>query len=58
MIKNQDFIEFMLPTMKDGLRKAVLKRIASDVEITPELRHCLKRFFIEILAAKSSLKLY
>ncbi len=46
MIKNQDFIEFMLPMIKDGLRKAVLKRIASDVELTSELKHCLKRFFI------------
>lgn len=53
VVKCEDFVEFLLPSVRDGLRKAVIKRQATDMEFTFELKHALKRIFVEILKAKS-----
>ncbi len=35
----------MLPTLKESLKKAALKRSTSDIELTLDLKHALKRIF-------------
>lgn len=51
-------MEFLLPVVRDGLKKAVVKRTVEDIEFTLELKHALRRYFSEVLSLKKDLKLY
>ena len=45
-VSNQHFVEALLPTNREGLRKAVAKRTAEDVEWAKDLKYAFKRFFL------------
>lgn len=35
-----------MPTQREGLKKAVSKRMAEDLELSKDLKYAFKRFFI------------
>ena len=48
----------MMPTQREGLRKAVAKRTAEDIEWSKDLKYAFKRFFVEVQTSSKNLRDY
>ena len=47
-----------MPTHREGLRKAVAKRTAEDIEWSKDLKYAFKRFFLEVQVCSRYLQDY
>ena len=57
-IQNKIFVEMLLPTSRESLRKVVAKRIAEDLEWTKDLKYAFRRFFTEVAEAEVKLRMF